>query len=86
MVYPKRAGLIIWVNDIKKARNLERLGHIHFISKRMKYVLMYINDKDLERTTHYLQKLDFVKKVERSYRGEMLQFFHNKEFVDETIN
>ncbi len=86
MIYPKRVGLVVWVNDVRKARNLDRIGNIHFISKRMKYVLIYINEKDLERTTHYLQKLDFVNKVERSYRGEILHSFHAKEFVDETIN
>jgi len=69
---PKRAGLVIWVNDIRAARNLERIGNIHFISRRLKYVVMYINEKDLRKTISYLEKLPFVQKVERSYRTEII--------------
>ncbi|WP_339061636.1 YlbG family protein [Tepidibacillus marianensis] len=69
---PKRAGLVIWVNDLRAARNLERTGNIHFISRRLKYVVMYINERDLRKTISYLERLPFVQKVERSYRSEII--------------
>ncbi|MGO4276895.1 DUF2129 domain-containing protein, partial [Paenibacillus sp. TAF58] len=39
----ERSGLIIWVNDIKAARNLERFGSLHYISKKMNYAVLYIH-------------------------------------------
>ncbi|MFV9510208.1 YlbG family protein [Tepidibacillus sp. LV47] len=70
---PKRTGLVVWINDLRAARNLERIGNIHFISRRLKYVILYINEKDLRKTMSYLQRLPFVEKVERSYRSEIVQ-------------
>ncbi|TCS78237.1 YlbG family protein [Tepidibacillus fermentans] len=69
---PKRTGLVVWVNDLRAARNLERIGNIHFISKRLKYVVLYINERDLRKTISYLERLPFVTKVERSYRSEIV--------------
>ncbi|WP_418367284.1 YlbG family protein [Tepidibacillus sp. LV47] len=73
MMIPKRTGLVVWINDLRAARNLERIGNIHFISRRLKYVILYINEKDLRKTMSYLQRLPFVEKVERSYRSEIVQ-------------
>jgi len=74
-MFPKRVGLIVWVNDIRTAKNLERLGSLHYVSKRLKYVLLYINETDFRKTKSYLEKLSFVKKVELSYRKEITTDF-----------
>ena len=67
----ERSGLIIWVNDIKAARNLERFGSLHYISKKMNYAVLYIHASKVEETTRNLFKLPYVKKVEKSYRNEI---------------
>ncbi|TXK85705.1 YlbG family protein [Paenibacillus sp. N3.4] len=67
----ERSGLIIWVNDTKAARNLERFGSLHYISKKMNYAVLYIHASKLDETIRNIQKLPYVKKVERSYRNEI---------------
>ncbi|RAV19932.1 YlbG family protein [Paenibacillus contaminans] len=67
----QRSGLIVWVNDLKPAKNLERFGSIHYMSKKMHYVVMYIHADKLDETVRNIQKLPYVKKVERSFRNEI---------------
>jgi uncharacterized protein YlbG (UPF0298 family) len=70
-MFTERTGLIIWVNDVKAAKSLERYGMIHYISKKMQYVVMYLNADRVDDTIRNVQKLSFVKKVERSFRTEI---------------
>lgn len=71
-MFTERSGIIVWVNDVKAAaKHLEKYGNVHFISKRLHYVAMYIHANRLEEVAKQLQKLPFVKKVERSYRNEI---------------
>lgn len=71
-MFTDRSGIIVWVSDIKAAaKHLERYGSVHFISKRLQYAAMYVHTSKLEETVKQLQKLPFVKKVERSYRNEI---------------
>lgn len=70
-MFPERTGLIIWVNDLKSIKNLERFGSIHYISKRMHYVVIYMNADKVDEATKAIQKYPFVKKVERSMRSEI---------------
>lgn len=67
----ERTGLIIWVTDLKAAKNLERFGSVHYMSKKMHYVVLYIHASRYDETVRQLQKLAYVRKVERSYRGEI---------------
>jgi uncharacterized protein YlbG (UPF0298 family) len=66
-----RTGLIAWVSDLKAARNLDRYGTVHYMSKKMHYVVLYVHAVKAEETIRQLQKLPYVKKVERSYRNEI---------------
>ncbi|MCS7459440.1 YlbG family protein [Paenibacillus doosanensis] len=71
-MFTERSGLIVWFSDLKAAtKQLERYGSVHFISKRLHYAALYIHASKLEETVKQLQKLPFVKKVERSYRNEI---------------
>jgi uncharacterized protein YlbG (UPF0298 family) len=70
-MFPERTGLIIWIQDVKSAKALERFGAIHYVSKKMNYVVMYINKSRLEETVNQLQRLNYVKKVEHSHRGDI---------------
>ncbi|MDF2670914.1 MAG: hypothetical protein K0R67_3220 [Paenibacillus sp.] len=70
-MFPERTGLIIWVNDLKSVKHLERFGSIHYASKRMHYVVIYMNADKAEEATKAIQKYPFVKKVERSMRNEI---------------
>jgi uncharacterized protein YlbG (UPF0298 family) len=70
-MFTERVGLIIWVNDLKATKNLERYGTVHYTSKKMQYVVMYVHADVLDETVRNLQKLPYVKNVERSYRTEI---------------
>jgi uncharacterized protein YlbG (UPF0298 family) len=70
-MFTDRSGLIIWVNDVKAARNLEKYGNVHYISKKMHYVVMYVHTSKMEEIVRNLTRLPYVKKVERSYRNEI---------------
>ncbi|WP_414840341.1 YlbG family protein [Carnobacterium sp. TMP28] len=49
-------------------KTLKRFGLIHYVSKRMKYVVIYVNRTELETTIRKLKELHFVRQVEPSYR------------------
>ncbi|AOK88870.1 YlbG family protein [Paenibacillus polymyxa] len=70
-MFAERTGYIIWVSDIKAARNLEKYGNVHFISKRMHYVVIYMNADRAEDTVKNIRRLSYVRKVERSFRNEV---------------
>lgn len=83
-MFTDRVGIIVWVSDIKAAtKQLERYGNVHFISKKLHYAAMYIYADRLEETMKQLQKLSFVKKVERSFRNE-IKTEYNSNIPDKT--
>jgi uncharacterized protein YlbG (UPF0298 family) len=67
----ERTGLIVWVNDSKAARNLEKYGSLHYISKKMNYVVLYVNAAQSDEISRNMARLPYVKKVERSMRNDI---------------
>ncbi len=67
----ERSGLIVWLSDVKPAKNLEKYGLMHYVSKKMKYAVIYVNADSMEHTTKNLLRLPYVKKIERSLRNEI---------------
>jgi uncharacterized protein YlbG (UPF0298 family) len=82
-MFTERCGLIIWVNDLKPVKNLERYGTIHYISKKMQYVVMYVHANVLDEIVRNVQNLPYVKNVERSYRTE-IKTEYNSNMADKT--
>lgn len=74
-MFPERNGLIIWVNDTKLAKNLERVGNLIYISNRYKYVVLYVNKHELDSKIKYIEKLRFVRKVEISNLEEVRKIY-----------
>ncbi|MEF2247883.1 MULTISPECIES: YlbG family protein [unclassified Paenibacillus] len=68
---PERTGYIIWVSDLKAAKSLERFGSVHYMSKKLHYVVIYMNADRAEEALKQLGKLPYVRKIERSYRNEL---------------
>lgn len=63
-----RQGLIVYVHHLKQAKSLRKFGHVHFISRRLKYVVMYVDQDAVETAKEKLEKLPYVKAVLESYR------------------
>lgn len=70
-MFAERVGYIIWFTDLKAARGLEKYGTLHYISRRMHYAVLYMNAEHAEDTVRNIQRLPYVRKIERSYRGEI---------------
>ncbi|GGG89467.1 UPF0298 protein [Paenibacillus radicis (ex Gao et al. 2016)] len=71
MLLAERTGYIIWVSDLKAARNLDKYGTVHYMSRKMHYVVMYMNAERAEDAVRSIGRLPFVRKIERSYRNEL---------------
>lgn len=82
MIIP-RAGLIVWLHDLKHAKNLDRYGHVHYISKRMHYAVLYTYAERVDETIRSLLRLPYVKHVERSHRSE-LKTEYSRDFTDKS--
>lgn len=72
-----RQGLIIWLFSLKNAKALRRYGNVHFVSKRLKYVVLYCNQEEIEELSGKLASMPFVKKVEPSYKPYLKTEFEN---------
>lgn len=74
----KRRGLIIWVYSLKQLKQLKRLGVIHYVSRKMKYIVMYVNEEDVEKTVERIENFHFVRKVELSFRPDVEMNFADR--------
>jgi uncharacterized protein YlbG (UPF0298 family) len=71
MQFCERTGLIIWTRDLKSAKAFEKYGNVHYFSRKMQYAVLYVNASDAEDIVVQLQKLPYVKNVEKSLRSEI---------------
>ena len=62
----KRQGLAIWFQKMKNVKYIKKYGHLIYVSKKMKYAIVYVDMNGVDDTMHALKKLPFVKKVEVS--------------------
>ncbi|EOR26821.1 YlbG family protein [Cytobacillus oceanisediminis] len=73
----QRQGIIVWLFSLKQAKMLRRYGNVHFISKKLKYVVLYTNQSDVESIMEKIDAHSFVKKVEPSYKPFLKMEFEN---------
>lgn len=73
----KRQGLIVWFQHRKNIKHIKRFGHLIYVSKRMRYAVLYMNQSDIDAIEAELLKLPFVTKVERSYKPYLKTNFEN---------
>ncbi|MDN6640161.1 MAG: YlbG family protein [Tetragenococcus sp.] len=74
----KRRGLIVWVYSTKQIKNLRRYGFVHYVSSKMKYAVLYVNEEDTEKSIEKLNRLHFVRDVDISHRPEIDMNFGDK--------
>ena len=82
-MFNERTGVIVWLNDVKQAKGLEKYGNVHYISKKMRYAVIYIDADRYDDTAKNLTRLPYVKQVERSLRGE-IRTEYNSNVQDKT--
>lgn len=76
-MFRKRIGVAVYIDHLRSAKRLRRFGHIHYVSKRLLYVVMYIDHETAEQTIEELKQLPFVKDVLLSHRHEMTTEYTN---------
>ncbi len=74
----KRRGLIVWVYSLKQLKNLRRYGFVHYVSNQMKYVVLYVNEEDIEKSIEKLKRLHFVRNVDISHYPDIDMDFGDK--------
>lgn len=67
---PRRA-LIIRVNSNRVVRNIRHYGIVRYVSRRMHYVVLYVNQDKITEVKERLTKLHAVRSVELSYRPDL---------------
>ncbi len=72
-----RQGLIVYVHQLKQAKSLRKYGHVHFISRKLKYVVVYMDQDKIESTKEKLLKLPYVKKIQESQRPFLKTEYEN---------
>lgn len=73
----QRQGIVVYLYSLKQAKMLRRYGNVHYISKRLKYVVLYTNLTETEALMEKLNSFSFVKKVEPSYKPFLKMEFEN---------
>ncbi|MFS0861364.1 YlbG family protein [Fredinandcohnia sp. 179-A 10B2 NHS] len=77
-MFGQRQGIIVWLQSLKHVKLLRKFGNIHYVSKRLKYVVIYNDMENTESIVGKLKSLSYVKKVEPSYKPFLKMEFENK--------
>lgn len=73
----KRRGIVVWFQHRKNLKVIKRFGNLIYVSRKLKYALLYINEDSYEKTKEKLQKYSFVSKVDESYRPFLRTEYEN---------
>ncbi|MFC7392435.1 YlbG family protein [Scopulibacillus cellulosilyticus] len=83
MILGRRRGIIIWLHHLKHVKTLRRFGHIHYVSKNMKYVVIYCDCEKIENILCELESLKYIKDVSMSYLQDIKTEYDKKKFGKE---
>lgn len=71
-----RTSLIVYVSSLRQVRQLKRFGHVEYVSKRMRYAVIYMNDEVVDDTIARLKQLKFVRRIVRSPHTELAKLLN----------
>ncbi len=66
-----RQEIVVHLYSTRNTRPLQHYGNVHYVSRRMKYAIVYINKQISDRIIDEIEKIDFVKSVSLSPRKEI---------------
>lgn len=70
MIQPRRS-VIVYLKNVRQARQLRRFGVVNYISEKMKYAVIYMNEEDIETKKKLIERLGFVSSVSVSHWPEV---------------
>lgn len=77
-MFEKRQGIIVWLHSLKYVKSLRKFGNIHYVSKKMKYAVLYCDREQIDEIMDTIASFSFVKRVEPSYRPLLKIEFESK--------
>ena len=63
----QRRSIIVHLKNVREARQLRRFGVVSYISEKMKYAGIYMNEADVATKSSLIERLGFVSSVELSH-------------------
>lgn len=68
---PQRQGIIVYFRNMRQVRQLRRFGTVHYVSSRMHYAVLYVNQDQVDQTVNRLKKQRFVRRIQLSVQHEL---------------
>ncbi|MCF6514885.1 DUF2129 domain-containing protein [Lactobacillus sp. S2-2] len=83
-----RVSLIVYLYNLKQNRNLKKFGNIVYISKKMKYIVIYLDNKDIDEKISDISKVKGVRRVIKSPMASLARQFleTQKELISNDLN
>lgn len=72
-------GLIVYLHSFRYVRNLRNFGRLYYVSKHMRYAIIYVDMDDEETTIKKLDALNYVKQVVPSRLKELVDEVRGKD-------
>jgi uncharacterized protein YlbG (UPF0298 family) len=76
-MFGQRQAIIVYLHSLKHVKLLRKFGNVHYTSRRLKYVVLYCNMDDVEMMMEKLNKLNYVKRVDPSYKPFLKTEYEN---------
>lgn len=64
--FTDRTGLIVRVSNKRNVNRLMKYGLLHYVSKKMSYVVLYVDTADVDNIMERIRKENYVSSVEKS--------------------
>ncbi len=74
----KRRSIIVYVYSLKQLKLLRKFGFVQYVSRRMKYVVLYMDEEMIDENLARIEALHFVRQVEKSYRPDIEMNFADR--------
>lgn len=84
--FKDRTGLIVRISNKRMFKRLMKFGLLHYFSSKMSYVLLYVDNENIEETIRKIEKENYVNSVEKSKLKELpIEYENVLEKLDKEI-
>lgn len=64
----KRQSIIVWFQHRKNIKHIKKHGNIIYVSSKLRYAILYVDQAEIELISERLLKLPFISKIDQSQR------------------
>lgn len=77
-----RQSIIINLSNLRQVKQLKKFGILYYVSKSMKYAVLYTDRELAQKACVAIGKLSSVKSTEISPRADLKMNFHDDETAE----